>query len=342
MVLSHGAYAHPGPDGPPLPAARFAAPRRSRIDEASTAMKFGGLFRERNFYQSRAAKSAYRGLRRGFAKVGLDVVMKTFYSPIPDLAQLPAGTFTRRSELPGTGWDLDRQLEFVRSLREPLAEFRTVVNGSGDPWQYAPNLSYTEADASMLYAMIRTAKPKRIVELGSGHSTLVTARAARRNASEGDAPTLEVFDPFPSVVTDDLPGLTRLERIGAQHVPLEVFETLEPGDVLFVDTTHTVKVGSDVNFIVLEVLPRLREGVYVHLHDIFLPYEYPQQWMEDYGLYWTEQYLVHAFLIYNSGFEVLAAMHALQRDRRDAMAELLLPAVADWPGGAFWMRRADH
>ena len=302
-------------------------------------MRFGGLFRERNFYQSRAAKTAYRGLRRGFAKVGLDVVVKTFYSPIPDLDQLPPGTFTRTSQLPGTGWDLDRQLEFVRSLRPSLEEFRTVANGSGDPWQYAPNLSYTEADATMLYAMIRATKPKRIVELGSGHSTLVTAQAARRNASEGNAPTLEVYDPFPSVVSDDLPGLTRLERIGAQQVPLSVFESLEAGDVLFVDTTHTVKVGSDVNFIVLEALPRLREGVHVHLHDIFLPYEYPKQWLEDYGLYWTEQYLVHAFLLFNSGFEVLAAMHALQRDRRDAMAELLPPAVADWPGGAFWMRR---
>jgi len=302
-------------------------------------MRFGGLFRERNFYQSRAAKTAYRGLRRGFAKVGLDVVVKTFYSPIPDLDQLPPGTFTRTSQLPGTGWDLDRQLEFVRSLRPSLEEFRTVANGSGDPWQYAPNLSYTEADATMLYAMIRATKPKRIVELGSGHSTLVTAQAARRNASEENAPTLEVYDPFPSVVTDDLPGLTRLERIGAQQVPLSVFESLEAGDVLFVDTTHTVKVGSDVNFIVLEALPRLREGVHVHLHDIFLPYEYPKQWLEDYGLYWTEQYLVHAFLLFNSGFEVLAAMHALQRDRRDAMAELLPPAVADWPGGAFWMRR---
>jgi len=302
-------------------------------------MRFGGLFRERNFYQSRAAKTAYRGLRRGFAKVGLDVVVKTFYSPIPDLDQLPPGTFTRTSQLPGTGWDLDRQLEFVRSLRPSLEEFRTVANGSGDPWQYAPNLSYTEADATMLYAMIRATKPKRIVELGSGHSTLVTAQAARRNASEGNAPTLEVYDPFPSVVTDDLPGLTRLERIGAQQVPLSVFESLEAGDVLFVDTTHTVKVGSDVNFIVLEALPRLREGVHVHLHDIFLPYEYPKQWLEDYGLYWTEQYLVHAFLLFNSGFEVHAAMHALQRDRRDAMAELLPPAVADWPGGAFWMRR---
>lgn len=302
-------------------------------------MRFGGLFRERNFYQSKAAKTAYRGLRRGFAKVGLDVVVKTFYSPIPDLDQLPPGTFQRTSALPGTGWDLDRQLEFVRGLRRSFEEFRSVTNGGGDPWQYAPNMSYTEADAAMLYAMIRSTRPRRIVELGSGHSTLVTAQAARRNAADGDAPTLEVFDPFPRVVTDDLPGLTRLERIGAQEVPLSTFEALEAGDVLFVDTTHTVKVGSDVNFIVLEVLPRLREGVHVHLHDIFLPYEYPQQWLEDYGLYWTEQYLVHAFLIFNSGFEVLAAMHALQRDRRDAMAELLPPAVADWPGGAFWMRR---
>jgi|tagenome__1003787_1003787.scaffolds.fasta_scaffold20895579_2 hypothetical protein len=306
-------------------------------------MRFGGLFRERSFYQSDAAKTAYRGLRKGFAKVGLDVVVKTFYSPIPDLEQLPPGTFERRSELPGTGWDLDRQLAYVQALREPLAEFRSVVESSGgEPWRYAPNLSYTEADAAMLYAMVRTAKPKRIVELGSGHSTLVSAEAARRNASDGAAPTLEVFDPFPGVVQDDLPGLTKLERIGAQQVPLDVFETLESGDVLFVDTTHTVKVGSDVNFIVLEVLPRLREGVYVHLHDIFLPYEYPKQWLEDYGLYWTEQYLVHAFLLNNSAFEVLAAMHALQRDRRDAMAELLTPRVADWPGGAFWMRRGGR
>jgi methyltransferase family protein len=301
-------------------------------------MRFGGLFRERNFYESGAAKTAYRGLRKGFSKAGLDVVLKTFYSPIPDLDQLPPGTFERASDLPGTGWDLDRQLAFVRSLQPQFEEFR-AARGAGDPWAWKPNPSYIEPDASMLYAMIRSSRPKRIVELGSGHSTLATAQAARRNAADGDAPTLEVFDPFPSVVTDDLPGLTRLERIGAQQVPLETFERLGEGDVLFVDTTHTVKVGSDVNFIVLEVLPRLRPGVRVHLHDIFLPYEYPRTWLEDYGLYWTEQYLVHAFLLFNAGFEVLAAMHALQRDRRDAMGEILTPAVAATPGGAFWMRR---
>src|SRR4051794_4142087 len=337
MVLRHGASAHPDPDRHPAPAAPGAA---GRVVEGAQPMRFGGLFRERSFYQSRAARGAYRGLRRGFAKAGFDIVVKTFSSPIPDLEQLPPGTFERRAELPGVAWDLDRQLAYVQRLREQLAEFRAeVATGAGDRYRWASNDSYTEADASMLWAMIRSTRPKRVVELGSGHSTLVTAQALRRNAADGYAAALEVFDPFPGVVDDGLPGLTRLERIGAQQVPLSTFETLEAGDVLFVDTTHTVKVGSDVNFIVLEVLPRLREGVHVHLHDIFLPYEYPKQWLEDYGLYWTEQYLVHAFLAFNAGYEVLASMHALQRDRRDAMAELLPPAVADWPGGAFWMRR---
>src|SRR3954465_9049911 len=105
-------------------------------------MRFGGLFPAGTLFESDAAKTAYRGLRRGFAKVGLDVVVKTFYSPIPDLEQLPAETFSRTSALPGTDWDLDRQLQYVRSLRPALEEFRSVVTGGGDPWQYAPNLSY--------------------------------------------------------------------------------------------------------------------------------------------------------------------------------------------------------
>src|SRR5918911_3506063 len=103
-------------------------------------MRFGGLFRERSFYQSRAARGAYRGLRRGFARAGLDVVVKTFYSPIPDLDQLPAGTFERRAELPGVAFDLDRQLDYVRGLSAPLAEFRTAVaSGGGDRYRWAAN-----------------------------------------------------------------------------------------------------------------------------------------------------------------------------------------------------------
>jgi hypothetical protein len=182
-------------------------------------------------------------------------------------------------------------------------------------------------------------RPRRVIELGSGHSTLATAQAARENAAEGHPVVLEVFDPFPSVVAPELPGLERLERLGAQQVPLETFDRLGDGDVLFVDTTHTVKVGSDVNHIMLEVLPRLAPGVVVHLHDIFLPYEYPKVWLEDYGLYWTEQYLLQAFLAFNSGYEILASVYALKRERAREMAALLPPGHWEGRGAAFWMRR---
>jgi hypothetical protein len=302
-------------------------------------MRFGGLFRERSFYQSRAARSAYRGVRKGFSKAGLQVVLKTFYSPIPDLDELGPEAFDRRSELPGIAWDLDAQLRFVRERLGPaMAEFRPPPV-SADRWQYVTNDSYTVPDAAVLHAMVRTLRPRRIVELGSGHSTLAIAGAVRANAAEGHPASLEVFDPFPGVVTPELPGLTRLERIAAQDVVLESFAPLQAGDILFVDTTHTVKIGSDVNHILLEILPRLAPGVVVHVHDIFLPYEYPRVWLEDYGLYWAEQYLLQAMLAFNSGFEVLAGVYALKRERPAEMAALLPPG--DWTGmgAAFWMRR---
>jgi methyltransferase family protein len=306
---------------------------------ARTLSRFGGAFRERRIHESAAAQAAYRGLRRGAARVGLDVVARTFYSPIPDLARLPPDTFDRVSALPGIAWDLDGQLEFVRSRVAPALAGPSAAGGVAATEGYDPDSSYNLADAAVLYGMIRGLAPGRIVELGSGHSTLIMARAACENEAAGGATVLESYDPYPGVAQPPLAGLARLERVRAQDVPPAVFETLVAGDVLFVDTTHTVKLGSDVNFIVLEVLPRLGPGVVVHLHDIFLPFEYPRSWPEDFGLYWSEQYLLQAFLAFNSGYEVLAAVHALQRLRPEAMRSLLPPVVGDRVGGAFWLRR---
>ena len=120
---------------------------------------------------------------------------------------------------------------------------------------------------------------------------------------------------------------------------MDVFASLQAGDVLFVDTTHTVKLDSDVNRIVLDVLPSLAPGVIVHVHDIFLPYEYPREWPEKSGFHWAEQYLLQAFLSGNPDWEVLAATYALCRERTQAMARL----TPTWRDGAtasaFWMRR---
>jgi hypothetical protein len=317
---------------------------RTRPGQASLSpvLRFGGLFRERPLHESKIAIRAYQGLRTVAAKAGLDLVLRTFYSPVPHLDELPPDAFDRTTELVGIDFDLEAQLRFVADeLSGPAAEFSPPASPSQGAAGYAiDNPSYSLLDATVAYAMVRRLRPGRVVELGSGHSTLVTAQAARQNSAEGSPLTLDVYDPYPSVVDEGLPGLNRLERCPAQDVPLEVFATLADGDLLFVDTTHTVKISSDVNFIVLEVLPRLRPGVVVHFHDVFLPFEYPRPWMEDFALYWNEQYLLQAFLAHNESWEVLVGVQALRRLRRAQLEAALSPAVLAHNGSGLWLRRA--
>jgi predicted O-methyltransferase YrrM len=282
---------------------------------------------------------AFRGVRAAAERAGLQVVPKTYYSPIPDLKALPPDVWERRSALRGIHFDLDEQVAWLEGLADAMREFAPPEQPAGRRGEYAlANDSYGRVGADVLHGVVRALKPRRIVELGSGHSTLIMAAAAERNAAEGAQTELRTFDPFPTVAQPGLPGLAALERVRAQDVPLAVFEELSTGDVLFVDTTHTVKVDSDVNRIVLDVLPTLAPGVVVHVHDIFLPYEYPRKWPEM-GLHWAEQYLLQAFLSGNRDFELLAAVHALCQDRPQAMARL----APTWRDGAtasaFWFRR---
>lgn len=279
-------------------------------------------------------------LARGAAeRLGLQVVLKTYYSPIPDLAHLPEGVWEARDPMRGIEFDLDAQIGFVeRDLAPHIAEFAWDT-GVAPEHSYDPNNdSYPLPDARVLYAMMRHLRPGRIVELGSGQTTRVMAQACRENDRDGAPARLCAFDPFPTAIDDGLPGLTELVRVKAQDVPDEVFAELQSGDVLFVDTTHTVKISSDVNHIVLRVLPLLQEGVIVHVHDIFLPYEYPRFFFADFALYWAEQYLLQAFLAFNSSFEVLCAVHALGRERGPRMAATGALAPGEI-GSSFWIRR---
>lgn len=299
----------------------------------------GSSIRRRRLWSSGAAVNGYRLARAAAERLGLQVVLKTYYSPIPDLAHLPAGVWERRDPLRGIDFDLDAQVAFIES--ELAGHIHALSWGQGVAREHAydpANDSYPVPDARTLYAMTRHLRPANVVELGSGQTTRVLAQACRENARDGSPARLRAFDPFPTAVDDTLPGLDALERVKAQDVPDEVFAELRSGDVLFVDTTHTVKIASDVNHIVLRMLPLLQEGVIVHVHDIFLPYEYPRFFFEDFALYWAEQYLLQAFLAFNSSFEVLCAVHALGRERGARMAATgaLLPGEI---GSSFWIRR---
>ena len=299
----------------------------------------GSSIRRRRLWSSPVAVKAYALARRIAERFGLQVVLKTYYSPIPDLAQLPPERWQARDELRGIALDLDAQIAFVESDLAPRLAGLNWGKDVAPAYAYDPgNDSYSLADARILYAMVRHLRPRQIVELGSGQTTRVMAQACRENAAEGHPARLRAFDPFPTAIDDGLPGLAELNRTKAQDVSEEVFAKLGSGDILFVDTTHTVKIASDVNDIILRVLPLLERGVIVHVHDIFLPYEYPRFFFADYGLYWAEQYLLQAFLAFNSSFAVTCAVHALTRDRAERMRDAGVLEAGD-TGSSFWIER---
>ena len=152
--------------------------------------------------------------------------------------------------------------------------------------------------------MVRHFQPRFIIEVGSGFSSLVLGAAA----AENDSASITCIEPFPrEFLRKGFPGLRSLIEKKVQDIDLNFFSQLESGDILFIDSSHTVKIGGDVNYLFLEVLPRLKPGVIVHVHDIFLPFDYRRDWVLDEFRFWTEQYLLQAFLTFNSEFEVLMA-----------------------------------
>ena len=279
-----------------------------------------------------------------FPRGRFDAVRHDYYSPLPDLASLPPDIWTRRSSLPGGGFDLESAACFLeQQLAAYVAELDPPHQRVAEPGVfYLDNLNYERVDAELLYAVVRHFKPKRIIELGSGFSTLLIGLACERNRAEGHACSYAAYDPYPrpAILGEHPPGLDRLVLTAATAVSLETFAELGPHDLLFVDTTHTVKLGSDVNYLVLEVLPRLVPGVVVHFHDIFLPYEYPRVWFEESGYYWAEQYLLQAFLAFNHDFRVLIPAHALARELPERVRGVIPSFVPGVSPAAFWMVRA--
>jgi hypothetical protein len=270
------------------------------------------------------------------------VIERGYYAPVPDESELTPEVWNARSDLAGIDLDLDAQLRWARDeLGAFIREWSPRLDGEpGDGRFFLNNGSYQSVDAEILYAVIRRFRPRRIVELGSGFSTLAAGEACARNAAEGDAPDYAVYDPYPrGAIVAPGPWPTRRERVRAQDVPMDVFTALGDNDVLFVDTTHSVKMGGDVNRVVLDVLPRLAPGVLVHFHDIFLPWEYHPGMVAVRGFF-AEQYLLQAHLAENPHWEVLFAGHAIERDHRTALEDLV-PSLAgsDHHSLAFWMRR---
>ena len=294
----------------------------------------------------RAAKRALDASFPVWERLGLHVRPVHYYEPIPDTRQLGPDTWTRLSEMVGVDLRPDEQLALLHDL---AGRFRSEYDAlprqaTGQSVDYhIDNGSFESVDGEMLYSMVRHLRPGRMIEIGSGFSTLLAAKALLKNEAEGAPPCDYVAcDPYAGdTIRRGAPGLTRLIASPVQEVPTEAFETLGENDILFIDSTHVLRIGSDVQYEFLEVLPRLRPGVYVHIHDIFMPAEYPEAWVRREHRFWTEQYLLQAFLCYNGAFEVIWAGSYMHLKHPDELAAAFASYGPGRHPGSFWIRRRD-
>jgi hypothetical protein len=223
----------------------------------------------------------------------------------------------------------------LETLLPFAAEFDPPQEGNeADPagffWR---NSMYSHADAMSYYCFVRALAPRSIVEVGSGFSTMVAAMARDRNG----AGTIHCIEPYPPKWLTRRRDIT-LHAVKAQEIRVEFMnDILADGDIVFIDSTHTVKAGSDCLHLYLRMLPRIRRDIHVHVHDVFLPWALPKSWLFDHQFYWTEQYLLLAFLTDNPKARVVYASHC-NAQREPALMERLMLGRAASAGGSLWFR----
>jgi predicted O-methyltransferase YrrM len=278
--------------------------------------------------------------RRGFHFQPRD-----YYSPLNDLLFLEenADLWHDRGMPRGVEWDLEAQLGLLRRLAPLILELEDVPQEMppGPPSYHWQNDFWNGADALVQYGLLREAKPRRVVEVGCGWSSLLMARALARNEEEGAPPTVvDQVEPYArKELLAALPAHWDLHEVMLQRAPLELFEALGDGDVCFYDGSHVTRAGSDVNWFFFEVVPRLAPGVTVHVHDIFWPSDYPDQWIVERGQTWNEQYVLQAFLMYNGEFEPIVVNSAVCGAYPAELQELLGSVPTTLAGGSVWLRR---
>jgi predicted O-methyltransferase YrrM len=281
-----------------------------------------------------------------FQSKGLHVVPNHFYFPVPDTSKFSDATFTRQYHWEGIPLYEEEQTallqQFIRDYKE---EYRHIpYERTAVPHEFFwNNGGFQCLDAVSLYGMIRRIKPKRVLEVGGGNTTMLSANALLKNRSEGFDGELTTIEPYPwPIHRNGFPGLGKLIDRPVEQLPADYFSMLGENDILFIDTSHISTIGSDVTYYFMELIPMLRKGVIIHIHDIFLPEEYPKNWVMKDHLFYNEQYLLRAFLSFNHAFKVLFAGRYLQLRHPGLMAE----AFDFYPGeitvaGSFWFQRVQ-
>lgn len=273
-----------------------------------------------------------------FLKLGMYPIVDHYYDPLFDFRKV-------RSTKYGTHLSLNAQsqLKFVKQFKygEELRSIPKVLTSETE--YYYTNGSFGSGDAELYYSIIRNEKPKQILEVGSGFSTRIALKAIQKNRNENPnySCTITCIEPY------EMPWLEKMEvnliRKKVEDMDQKIFEELSAGDILFIDSSHIIRPGGDVLFLILQILPTLKAGVLIHFHDIFTPTDYPVAWLRDEFRMWNEQYMLEAFLLGNLEFEIIVALNFLSKLYREELAISfpILASEADRDPGSFWIRKIN-
>jgi|ERR1035437_2593818 predicted O-methyltransferase YrrM len=264
-----------------------------------------------------------------------------FYSPLVLIDDIKKREFqiwnnATKEGIKGIDLRTDEQINLIESFTQFYDEIPFKPTKQANIRYQFENGYYSYTDGIILYSMIRHFKPKSIIEIGSGFSSAVMLDT--NELFFNNQINLTFIEPYPdrlhSIMTEKDKITTTVIQSDVQLVSIDNFQKLQAGDILFVDSTHVAKTGSDVNYILFEILPSLQSGVLIHFHDVFYPFEYPKEWVLE-GRSWNEDYFLKAFLMYNDKFEIKLFSEYIHKHHKKAFENM--PLSYKNPGGNFWL-----
>ncbi|MHB8108795.1 MAG: class I SAM-dependent methyltransferase [Syntrophorhabdaceae bacterium] len=276
--------------------------------------------------------------KRALMRVGVFPIREHYHEPLFD-GRMLRHPLDQNRNLPGIDWNIAEQLDLLKSFcfHEELKE--VSIEKVDDLTFHINNDFFESGDAEYLYNLIRLKKPARIIEIGSGNSTLMAIKAIKKNREENEGYRCKhlCIEPYERPWLEKT-GVTVI-RQRVEDVDKALFAELGEGDILFIDSSHIIRPQGDVLFEYLELLPSLQTGVIVHIHDIFSPRDYLREWIIDEVRLWNEQYLLEAFLTNNRDWKIIGALNYLHHNHFERLAEKCPFLRRDREPGSFYMEK---
>jgi hypothetical protein len=271
-------------------------------------------------------------------QVGIFPIRNHYYEPLFDSSQL-LYPLDRDRDLPGIDWNLSEQLNLLENFNYNEELKDVPLSKSGDLTFFLDNNTFESGDAEFWYNLIRNKKPAKIFEIGSGYSTLMARKAIKKNEEEISNYHCKhlCIEPYENTWLEQI-GVTVIKQ-RVENLDKGIFAELAENDILFIDSSHVIRPQGDVLFEYLEILPTLKTGVIVHIHDIFSPKDYLDSWIKSEVRFWNEQYLLEAFLSHNRDWNIIGALNYLHHKYYEKLKAKSPFLTRDREPGSFYIQK---